>query len=68
MLLLTLEPTWPDLRVLQGGASRLTPYAIAYRYPGSHAAARQASAAIRDAELARRLVRRCLGLRARPPR
>ena len=62
-LLLAHDPTLQGVRRGLRGLSR---FAVEYRYPGFHADARKAQAALRRAELIRLEVRTRLGLRTAP--
>jgi HEPN domain-containing protein len=51
---------------LKRGLDKLTPYAVEFRYPGFHADARKAKAAIHLADRVRLEIRKRLGLRTSP--
>src|SRR5262245_12256444 len=55
-----------SLQVVRRGLRGLSRFAVDYRYPGFHANARKAQAALRRAWRIRREVRTRLGLRTRP--
>src|SRR5262249_12260705 len=62
-----LPVTAASLKQYQRQLRVLSTYAVDYRYPGSHATARQARSALRWAEVIRLEVRKLLGLRNRNP-
>jgi HEPN domain-containing protein len=61
-----LVPRHPTLGPFRRILSRLTRYAVDYRYPGARPDRRKARAALAAAERIRSEVRRRLGLRPRP--
>jgi HEPN domain-containing protein len=65
-LLALLLPRDTGLRVVRRGLRGLSRFAVDYRYPGFHANARKAQAALRTAERIRLEVRARLGLRTKP--
>ena len=58
-LVITVEPLWAALQPL---VAPLTPYAVAYRYPGFTTTKAVAQAALKDCGAVRRVVRTALGL------
>jgi HEPN domain-containing protein len=58
-----LTPIHPRLRLSRRRLGHMTQYAVEYRYPGMHATAANARAALRFADQARTVVRKTLGLR-----
>jgi HEPN domain-containing protein len=61
-----LLPSDPALQPLRTPVSRLTVYAVLYRYPGVRSNKQRATTALTTVERVRAEVRRLLGLRPRP--
>ena len=66
ILLDQLLPTAPALRSLRRGLKGVSRSAVEYRYPGMNTSTRQARAAYQKALLVRQVIRKHLGLLAKP--